>query len=391
MWRINGVKYYQFMAAFLLIIEVGVILGFVSLLVLFNLNRVAYSLVQLFLTTSVVIYVMVTLNLVAYVIIFQFFSQRSDARHDKDYHKWLRIWSRANFTNELPDEIPNTLAIRQSFIDFVNSHTFDAKFLKWAAQYQFLSYWRAQLSKHNKENLIDAIASLGLLGDKRDLKALQDFTQSHDLDIAIVSVTAQAQLITRLDDESVSGAIAYLAHTLIQQNLPTFVIEDVYYLLGARNLLLKSYVLSRDTINDNLLLATIHSIAANYESQFANNVGAYFTRSESDVRVAILRLFVRLKYIPENFFKTVLSATRDDNEDVRQQAVKTIQSAPFYRIRLPLWLALGDDEWAVRYSSASVLYDYGKVGQVVLTTASQKHASELGKQMATMILEMNQH
>jgi len=389
MWRIDGVRYYQSVLAILIFVEVSVIIALVGMMTSANIQLISSDFLHTFLVTAVLVTFIMVLNLVIYIVIFQVVSNRSDGIYHQEYHKWSKIWAQAYFTEIIPDDIPVNQAIVEAHLDFTKSVPNRSKMILWAKEHKILDLWYKQVRSRNKIKVLRALEAIGLLGSETDLEMLFKHANSNDLEVNIASTIAIAYLINRLPSSIQDTNIYMLADVLAHSTLPVFVIEEIYRVLELHSQKIKSHLLSNKNLPDNVLLATINAINANYEAHYTDFLGRYIHHENPMIRGAILKLFKALKHIPKGFYRDVLKATQDNDKGVREQALKTLLHLPLFQTRLPLWLALGDQDWWVRHTAADVLKKYGEEGEHVLNTASQNHDTEFGKEIAVEVLATN--
>ncbi len=386
MWRINGVRYYQSLLAILIFVEISVIIALVALMTSFNVRIVSSEFLTTFLHTAALVTFIMVLNLIIYIVIFHVVSNRSDRIYHDEYHQWSKIWAQAYFTDILPDDMKINQAVADAHLDFTKSIADKTKMILWAKEHKIIDLWYKQVRDGNKIRILRSLEAIGLLGSEIDLDMLFKYANSDNQEIKIASTIAISNSIKHLPSNIQDTNIFMLADVLSRSTLPVFVIEEIYNVLGTNSQKIKSHLLSNKSLPDNLLLATINAINANFEAHYADFLSRHIYHENPMIRQAILKLFVTIKHIPRDVIRGVLLATQDNDRGVREQSLKTILQLPIFQTRLPFWLALGDSDWWVRYTAASILKKYGTEGERVLHTASQAHNSELGKAIASEVL-----
>ncbi|MGJ3237736.1 MAG: hypothetical protein ACFE0Q_03420 [Anaerolineae bacterium] len=387
MWRIDGVRYYQYVTLILVVLEVTIVMVVVAWLVANAFNDGLLGGFQNLLDIANLVTLVMLVNLVVYIILFHAVSRRNERRYQQAYHDWMKRWAQSYLSNTPPEHIPLEEAVAESHFDYTKSMSRDPRLVRWAQQSGLMRYWYEQLYQRNKLDVLHALEAFGVLGTAEDIPSVLHHTHSDNLDVQMISAKALAQMIFNQPREGRTNNLHTMRDALLRVRLPVFAFEEIFAILDEYSPTVKQVLFQQAELPDNLLLACINSVKSHYEVQFLNDVAHYLPHKNPLVQQAVLGVFATLQQIPSSVYRDVLQMVVSNDKGVRERALSAIQSSPLYRTRLPLWLALGDADWDVRFAAAQILQAYGEAGMQVLQTARERHDRSAGREVAKQLLD----
>lgn len=388
MWHLEAVRQYQGLVFILILVQIVnlSVLGVWMMRGLVDLQLAAE--LQQLLRISILVVSGLIVIVVGYTTVAQRLNAWLYTRHDAQYHVWMRRWAQMYVTGEWPAHVPLNRVVTESYLDFLKSSSIQAGNFNPALTEMMRWYWRTQKADRRELRLLIVIEALGWLGDAEDLEFLLAQTTHKRLDVRMMSFVAFARLVAQLPPSLRDQQTLVLATRLKQTTIPAFGIEEIFTLMQEAGAFLKSSLLAEPDVPDEVLIALLHTIQTHYDFAYLDILGDYLSHPNAQVRQIVLQIFAQAQYIPRTVFNQFLYTIFDEEWQVREQALRVMSGIPLHRTRLPLWMALGDAEWAVRYAATCMLATYGEDGVQVLRTASIKHQNLLARQIAAQMLSV---
>lgn len=393
MWRINGVQYYRYILLTYIFVQIGLLVTAGSVVALEPFNASINSVLPSILISAIVITVFMLASIVIYIVVFQTLSDRLDKRYEDNHRKWLEIWTQAYFQKTPPEHVEVTMASAKTLLELIDVLPSDdtAILQTWATEYGIIAFWESRLRSINLHQQIDALEAFATVGTLNHLPEIFELARRNPQLRSTAAMLTISTLIPRIPDDAQDDNIKKLADIIITREFPVVTIESVFAQLEDNMTMLIDCVLADERITTPVLIATINTIGQFYLANYVEELGQYVHNDDPTIRRVTLKAFSNLQSIPKSSYYHIINSIHDEDVSVREQAVMTLATIPLYHSRLPLWLALGDDEWVVRFATAQVLTRvYGNRGFQTLQIASQTHQTEVGRQLATEMLQMNE-
>lgn len=389
MWRIDGVEYYRVLLFIYIFFQLILIFTISVLMALIPINTSIQSHIPLVLTVMIIVIVLMLTCMVGYVAFFHKLSERKDAYIDAKHRAWLEKWTQAYFAKQPPESVTVDIISARALLELIEvlPPAESPLLLQWAEEYGIVEFWVTRLQSSNSYSQLDALEALATLGDVTHLPQIFAMAFKAPQLRQVGAVLTIGSLIPLLPKDIQYDWIVQLSQALITTDLPAAVIESVIAQLDDRISTMVDILLEHDEIPTQVLIATINTIGHFYLANYLDRMVQFITHTDPLIRKTILKAFSTLKSIPNESYNHIIKQIYDEDASVREQAIMTLSTISLPYTRLALWLALGDNEWSVRFAAAQVLRDtYGEQGIQTLQIATLQHKQLVGRQLAADML-----
>lgn len=372
MWRLNGIRVFHPILLLITSVELVALLAVstASLLRPFDTDPL---LLKWVIGTTLVS----NLIIVVFTLLFHAISHYLDLRQRRLYQGWLDRWT-ALIMDESPPLLPthSRLAMRalldiQQTLSGVESQRLSTIIRGQALQ----EYWLKQLAARSQSIRLEALEALAVVGLVETLPFILRRFDDPAADIRMASARAAASIIGRL---SLAGDLTpdqtrLFSAALVDARLEIEQFEEVILMTeqGAHEVV--TWLLSQKHLPPALLQGCIHLVGKLKMEDIAYLITPFVRHSALLLRASALRTFAQLDQIPVDAHSLILHAVTDPNPQVRVQAVAALRHVPFASARLPLWLALADEDWWVRLAAAETAQRIGVNGWRMLKAAASTH------------------
>ena len=165
------------------------------------------------------------------------------------------------------------------------------------------------------------------------------------------------------------------------------VMEEVLMALADKAELLIPCLLSRSN-HLAVRIAALNAIAYKQNAQYLPYCLKPLDDPHPDIRAAALRALHGINFVPPEAYPALLKSLKDPLPFIRNQAVKACRGVLDTAINNHLLLALGDEDWWVRFNAAETLSQRGQAALEKLERAARVHPDPYARDIVGHVLSL---